>query len=99
MNLQLCQLRCPGERTGIVQEDVPDLSAALTCYGERLHPRGREGRRILLIEKLTAYPVRVPLHGDGAVPEVGEDERRHLDVIVNDLCLRIAGGIERLGGI
>jgi hypothetical protein len=74
------------------------VSAALTNYGERLDPSGSEVRRILLIEELTADTVWITLHGDGAIFG-GEDERRNLDVIVNDLCLGIAGGIERLGGV
>ena len=99
MYFQVGEIRGPGQRPGIVQEDVPYLSAALANDGERLDPSGGEGRCILLIEELTTDAVRVPLHGDGAVLEMGEDERRHLDVIVNDLGLRIAGGIERLGRI
>jgi hypothetical protein len=52
-------------------QDVPDLTAALTDDGERRHPRGGAGRRILLIEELATDTVRVTLRGNRAVPQMG----------------------------
>ena len=79
--LQVRQVGRPHERGQIVDQDVVDIRfAAASRQWRRLHPFGREGRRVLLIEVLARDAIRVSLQGHRAVlqmrQQVGRDSSR-----------------------
>src|SRR5688572_3382931 len=86
MQFDRAEVRAPGERLGIIDQDVIDVPLVMAPRNlVGLDPRRRMLRRILLVETLAFHPVWKTNQCYRPVLEVRKNVRRDLEIVANHL--------------
>lgn len=92
MKLEISEIRGPDNRRQIVRHTVMNLGiVAVGPDGRGLYPFGPVGGAAFLVEKTSGDAIGVTLKRERPVFEVGEQDGRDADVIIDDLALSETG--------
>ncbi len=92
VHLDAAEVRDEQQRREVVDDEVVDHAGlrVLAQHAAAADPVGRVRRRRLLVEEAAREAVGHPLHRERASLEVGQDERRHVAVVRDEVAFRVA---------